>query len=77
MMSNDQPKIDYDDDPVFLAMQYKFRQAFEEGWRMAGGDPLRSPWNKEPVGWRKAWIESQSRAWLVENQIISGDDLWR
>lgn len=60
-----------------VMMQHKLRAAFEEGWRAAGGDPVQSPWNQEPRGWRAAWIKSETRQWLVAAGILSGEETWR
>ena len=70
-------KIDYENDPVFHRLQYEIRSAFEEGWRAAGGNPIRSPSEKSPVGWRLAWIGSKARAFLVANGIITGKVTWK
>lgn len=79
-MSNEaeeKPNIDYLNDDVFKALQNKARQAFEEGWRAAGGDSVRSPYKEPPRGWRKAWMQCETRKWLVENGVISGKDTWK
>lgn len=70
-------KIDYETDPVFQRLQYEIRAAYEEGWRNAGGDQIRSPFGQEPVGWRAAWLKSKARAFLVANGINTGLVRWK
>ena len=70
-------KLDYERDPVFQRLQFEIRAAYEEGWRAAGGDPIRSPAEKEPVGWRAAWMESSARRFLVANGINTGRVIWK
>lgn len=72
-----QPKEFYQKDPIFQRLQYEIRAAFEEGWRAAGGDPIRSPADQVAVGWRRAWIESTARAFLVANGINPGNVTWK
>ena len=67
----------YENDPIFHRLQYEIRAAFEEGWRAAGGDPVRSPHNQGPVGWRLAWINSSARKFLVANGINTGRVRWK
>ena len=70
-------KADYETDPIFQQLQYEVRRAFEEGWRAAGGYPIASPHNKEPGGWREAWLKSSCRAFLVVNGINTGRVTWK
>lgn len=70
-------RIDYENDPIFQRLQFEVRRAFEEGWRAAGGDPVRSPSFDQPVGWRMAWIGSSARKFLIENGIITGKVTWK
>lgn len=72
-----QSKEFYQKDPIFQRLQYEIRAAFEEGWRAAGGDPIRSPAGQVAVGWRRAWIESTARAFLVANGINPGNVSWK
>ena len=65
-------RIDYENDPIFQRIQWEIRRAFEEGWRAAGGDPVRSPAEQEPKGWRLAWMSSKAREFLVANGINTG-----
>ena len=67
----------YAKDPIFQRIQWELRRAYEEGWRDAGGDPERSPHDKPAVGWRKSWLTSASREFLVANGLISGEETWR
>ena len=67
----------YENDPIFQRLQYEIRAAFEEGWRAAGGDPIRSPAEQEPVGWRLAWINSAARRFLVANGVNTGRVKWK
>lgn len=57
--------------------QWLVRSAFEAGWRAGGGDPVRSDYRDEPVGWRIAWLESEPRAILVRKGMISGSEAWK
>ena len=70
-------KFDYETDPVFQRLQYEVRAAYEEAWRDAGGDPVRSPADQEPKGWREAWMKSCARAFLVANGINTGKVTWK
>lgn len=65
---------EYEADPIFQRLQWEVRRAFEEGWRAAGGNPEQSPHYEQPRGWRLAWLNSKSRAFLVVNNLISGQD---
>ena len=58
-------------------IQWAVRAAFEEAWRLAGGDPARSDPNLHPVGWRAAWMSSNARNLLVKNGLISGEDTYK
>ena len=58
-------------------VQWAVRAAYEEGWRDGGGDPVKSPHNEPPKGWRASWLGSSARAMLVRNGMISGDDGWK
>lgn len=58
-------------------VQWLVRFSFETAWRAAGGDPVDSPHDQEPVGWRAAWLKSEPRAILVRNGVISGQDGYR
>ena len=57
--------------------QWLVRAAFEEAWKMSGGDPVQSSHDQEPVGWRAAWMKSAARNMLVRNNMISGGDTWK
>lgn len=59
------------------AVQWLVRSAFEEAWRMAGGDPVSSHHAEEPKGWRIAWMNSDARRVLVRNGMISGEDSYK
>lgn len=58
-------------------VQWLVRSAFEEAWRLAGGDPVASPHDEPPAGWRAAWMNSQARNVLVRNGMISGEDSYK
>ena len=58
-------------------VQWLVRSAFEEAWRLAGGDPSPSPHDEPPAGWRLAWMNSQARNVLVRNGMISGEDSYK
>lgn len=58
-------------------VQWLVRSAFEEAWRLAGGDPISSQHDEPAVGWRAAWLNSQSRDVLVRNGMISGGDSYK
>ena len=76
-MNEPRPKIDYLRDPNFKRLQFEIRNAFELGWRAAGGDETRSPPSEPSQGWRDAWLKSSSRAFLVSVGVITGEDGWR
>lgn len=71
----------YAADPIMQQMQHQYRSVYEDGYNQArkdaGLDPIVSPWQDEPVGWRKAWLGSKARAWLVDNGLLSGKESWR
>ena len=58
-------------------VQWLVRSAYEEGWRAGGGDPAVSHHAAAPVGWRAAWMCSESRNTLVRNGMISGKDAYK
>ena len=70
-------KLDYEQDPIFQLLQFEIRAAYEEGWRDGGGDPIRSPADEFPKGWRAAWMVSKARAFLVANGINTGKVTWK
>ena len=72
-----QPHSFYQSDPIFQRLQYEIRAAYEEGWSDGGGDPIRSPHEQEPVGWRAAWMKSRARKFLVANGINTGAVRWK
>lgn len=54
--------------------QYLMRQAFEEGFRAAGGSRGVSNINPDKGAWFDKWITSKTRAMLVANGVISGQE---
>lgn len=76
-MNEPQPHAFYQADPVFQRLQFEVRRAYEEGWRDAGGDPVSSPSDQEPKGWRLAWLQSAARGFLVANGINTGKVTWK
>lgn len=58
-------------------VQWLVRASFEAGWRAAGGDDVHSHHSEPAKGWRGAWLQSEQRAILVRQGIISGQDTWR
>lgn len=70
-------KLDYEQDPIFQRLQFEIRAAYEEGWRDGGGDPIRSPADEFPKGWRAAWMNSKARDFLVQNGLITGKDNYK
>lgn len=50
--------------------QYLMRQAYEEGFRSAGGGRGVSKINPNKGAWFDGWVVSQTRAMLVANGII-------
>lgn len=58
-------------------VQWAVRDAFNEAWIEAGGDPVESHHSKPPVGWRAAWMKSRSRAVLVRQGLLSGEDTYK
>lgn len=53
--------------------QYLMRQAFEEGYRAAGGSGVSSA-NPDKGKWFDHWLTSKTRAMLVANGIIDGTE---
>lgn len=76
-MTEPKSKDFYEKDPIFQRLQYAIRAAYEEGWRDAGGDPVRSPHEEELRGWRAAWMKSKARVFLVANGINTGRVNWK
>lgn len=58
-------------------VQWFMRSSYEEGWRDAGGDPIRSHHADEPKGWRLGWLNSKTREALIRQGLISGQDSYR
>jgi hypothetical protein len=67
----------YENDPIFKRMQWEVRAAFEAGYTASGVDRGKSKLNKTKGAWFDHWIASKSRAFLVNNGIISGKDDFR
>lgn len=69
----------YDEHVAFLRnlVQWSHRAGYEEAWRKAGGDPERSNHNDEPVGWRAEWMKSETRAVLIRNGLLTGEDRYK
>jgi len=65
---------DYENDPVFKRLQWEVRQAFENGYRAAKQDRGQSKMNPEKGEWFDHWIISKSRAFLLANGLITGDE---
>lgn len=56
------------------AAQYYMRQAFEEGFRAAGGNRGQSVISPERGKWFDSWVVSKTRATLVSNGAIDGTE---
>lgn len=69
----------YDEHIKFLRnlVQWSHRAAFEDGWRKAGGNPTPSDHRGDPIGWRLAWMQSDTRATLIRNGLLSGQDTYK
>ena len=58
-------------------MQWAVRNAYEEGYRAAGGDRGASDMNPEKGKWFDLWVNSRARKLLIQNGIISGMEDFR
>lgn len=67
----------YEDDPIFQRLQWEIRTAYEAGYTASGVDRGQSSINPEKGKWFDHWINSKSRAFLIANDIISGEDEYR
>jgi hypothetical protein len=61
-------------DPIFQRMQWEVRAAFEAGYTAAGVDRGQSLANPSKGKWFDHWIVSKSRAFLVTNGLMTGDE---
>jgi len=73
----DDPKQQYMNDPVFQRLQWEVRAAFEAGYTAAGGDRRQSVNRPEKGKWFDEWLVSKSRAFLVANGLMAGDEGWK
>lgn len=53
--------------------QYLMRQSFEEGFRAAGGSG-KSRLNPSKGKWFDYWVQSKTRAMLIANGVITGQE---
>lgn len=73
-MSDPKPKEFYLNDPVCKRLQWEVRAAFEAGWIASGADRGQSRFDPKKGKWFDHWIMSQSRALLVANGLMTGDE---
>lgn len=59
------------------SVQWLVRNAYEEGWREAGGDDSVSHHSQPAVGWRSAWMLSKARSILKRQGMITGEDSYK
>lgn len=71
------PRHVYESDPVFQRLQWEVRAAFEAGYTAAGVDRGQSSMNPQKGKWFDHWIASKSRAFLVANGLMTGEDTYR
>lgn len=55
-------------------VQWAVRSAYEEGYRAACGERGVSRFNPDKGQWFDHWITSKTRAMLIENGVISGEE---
>lgn len=65
---------DYLNDPVFQLMQWEIRAAFEAGYMACNHERGKSTINHSKGKWFDHWINSKSRAFLVANNLMTGDE---
>lgn len=70
-------KIDYMGDEVFQRMQWEIRAAYEAGYTAAGVVRGESQINATKGKWFDHWINSKSRAFLVANGLMTGDEVYK
>jgi hypothetical protein len=73
----EEPKQQYLNDPVFQRLQWEVHAAFEAGYTAAGGDRGQSVNRPEKGKWFDHWITSKSRAFLVANGLMTGDEPYK
>lgn len=68
------PRIDYENDPIFQRLQWEVRAAYEAGYIASGADRGQSQTNCAEGKWFDHWINSRSRAFLVVNGLMTGNE---
>lgn len=61
-------------DPVFQRLQWEVRAAFEAGYTAAGVGRGVSNMNPQNGKWFDHWLVSKSRAFLVNNGLMTGSE---
>jgi hypothetical protein len=73
-MAEPQNRDFYMTDPVCKRLQWEVRSAFERGYRAAGMSNGQSAINPNKGKWFDHWMNSKSRAFLVANGLMTGDE---
>ena len=68
---------DYAADLVFQRLQWEVRAAYEAGYTAANSDRGQSTINPKKGKWFDHWLNSKPRAFLIANNIITGEDDYR
>lgn len=68
---------DYAADPVFQRLQWEVRAAYEDGYTAAGVGQGQSVVNPMKGKWFDHWVNSKSRAFLIENNLMTGDENYK
>ncbi len=68
---------DYLNDPLFQRLQWEVRNAFEAGYLAAKPQRGQSKLNPSKGEWHDAWIVSNSRAFLITNGLMTGQEGWK
>jgi len=70
-------KDDYAADPVFRRLQWEVRAAYEAGYTAAGAIRGVSNANPKKGKWFDHWINSKSRAFLIANNLMTGEETYK
>jgi len=70
-------KKDYAADPVFQRLQWEVRAAYEAGYTASGVSRGQSIINPTKGAWFDHWINSKSRAFLIANNLMTGEETYK
>ena len=68
------PKEFYANDPIYQRLQWEIRAAYEAGYTASGVDRGQSAINPQKGKWFDHWLMSKSRAFLVSNGLMTGEE---